>query len=68
MRAIHSTKDAWAAANEVEVAENVRTASMIARKSRGDMGTCCGAIGDEPTKSAGDKALEVTGAGGSEEA
>ena len=33
MHAISSSKDAWAAANEAEVAENIRTASMIARKS-----------------------------------
>ena len=65
MRAIRSTKDAWVAANEAKVAENVRTASMIARKSRGDMGICCGAIEDEQVKSAGDGALKVTGAGGS---
>ena len=56
------------AANEAEVAKNVRTASMIARKSRGDMGICFGVVKDEPAKSAGDRALEVTGAGGSEEA
>ena len=41
---------------------------MIARKSRGVMGICCRAVEDKPAKSAGDKALEVTGAGGSEEA
>ena len=41
---------------------------MIARKSRGDMGICCGVVKDEPAKSVGDGALEVTGAGGSEEA
>ena len=52
MRAIRSAKDAWAAANEAEVAENVRTTSMIARKSRGDMGICCGVVEDEPAKSA----------------
>ena len=41
---------------------------MIARKSRGDMRICCGAVEDEPAKSAGDEALEATGAGGSDEA
>ena len=41
---------------------------MIARKSRGDMGICCGAVEDEPAKSAGDGALEATGTGGSDEA
>ena len=68
MRAIRSDKDAWAVANEAEVAENVRTASMIARKSRGDMGICCGAVKDEPAKSIGDGALEATGVGDSDEA
>ena len=67
MRAIRSAKDAWAAANEAEVAENVRTASRIARKSHGDMGICCGAVEDEPAKSAVDGALEATSAGGSNE-
>ena len=67
MRAIRSAKDAWATANEAEVAENVRTVSMIARKSRGDIGICCGAVEDEPAKSAGDGALEATGDGGSDE-
>ena len=41
---------------------------MIARKSRGDMGICCGEVEDEPTKSVGDGALEAIGAGGSDEA
>ena len=70
MRAIRLAKDACAAANEAEVAENVRTSSMMARKSRGDIGICCGGGGemeDEPTKSAEDGAVEVTGAGGSDE-
>ena len=31
------------------------------------MGTCCGAVDDEPGKSAGDGALKVTGTGGSDE-
>ena len=40
---------------------------MMARKSRGDIEICCGgggAMEDEPAKSAGDGAVEVTGAGG----
>ena len=68
MRAIRSAKDAWAVSNEAEVAENVRITSMIARKSQGDMGICCSAVEDEPAKSAGDGALEGTGAGSLEEA
>ena len=70
MRAIRSAKDACAAANEVEVDENVRAASTMARKSRGDIGICCGGGGvveDESAKSAGDGAVEVTGARGSDE-
>ena len=68
MCAIRSVKDAWATANEVEVTENVQTASMITRKSKGDMRICCCAVEDEPAKSVGDEALEVTDAGGSKEA
>ena len=71
MRATRSAKDACVAANEEEVAENVRTTSMMARKSRGDIGICCGgggAVENEPTKLAGDGTVEVTGAGGSNEA
>ena len=71
VRAICSAKDACAATNEAEVAENVRTTSMMAKKSRGDIGICCsgrGAVEDEPAKSAGDGAMEVTGARGSDEA
>ena len=41
---------------------------MIARKSRGDMGICCGEVDDEPAKSAEDGELEAIGAGGSDEA
>ena len=53
MCAILLAKDACAATNEAEVAENVRTASMMARKSRGDIRICCGgggAVEDEPAK------------------
>ena len=71
MLAICSAKDACAVANEAEVVENVRTASMMARKSRGDIWLCCGGSGvveDEPAKSAGEGAVEETGVGGSDEA
>ena len=71
VRAIHSAKDACAIVNEAEIAENVQTTSMMARKSRGDIGICCGgggAVEDEPAKSAGDGAVEVTGVGDSDEA
>ena len=37
-----SAKAVWATANDVDVAEKVQTASIIARKSRVDMEICCG--------------------------
>ena len=71
MRAIRSAKNACAAVNKAEVVKNVQTTSMMAKKSRGDIGICCsggGEVEDEPTKSARDGAVEVTGTGGSDEA
>ena len=41
MRAILSAKAVWAAATDAEVVDKVRTTSMIARKSRGDIEICC---------------------------
>ena len=41
MHAILSTKAVWAAAKDAEVDEKVRIASMIARKSQGDIKICC---------------------------
>ena len=68
MRAILFAKAVWAAANDADVAEKVRTASIMARKSRVDMEICCsgaanvlgpsGAVGAE---GAGDAAV-TTGA------
>ena len=40
MRVILSAKAIWAAAKDADVAEKVRTASIIARKSRVDMEIC----------------------------
>ena len=40
MRAILSTKAVWVATKDADVAEKVRTASIIARKSRGDIEIC----------------------------
>ena len=40
-RAILSAKALWAAAKDVEVVKKVRTASMMARKSRGDIEIDC---------------------------
>ena len=42
MRVILSAKAVWAAAKDADVAEKVRTASIIARKSQVDMEICCG--------------------------
>ena len=42
MRVILSTRTAWAIANDVAVVENVRTTSMMVRKSRVEMVICCG--------------------------
>ena len=41
MRVILTTKAVWAATKDADVAEKVRTASIIARKSRVDMEICC---------------------------
>ena len=40
MRVILSTKVVWAAAKDADVAEKVRTASIMVRKSQVDMDTC----------------------------
>ena len=57
-RAILSAKGVCGAAKDAEVAEKVRTASMIARKYRGDIEICCkgGAdvLGPAESEEAGD--------------
>ena len=42
MCVILSTKAVWVVAKNADMAEKVRTASIIARKSRADMKICCG--------------------------
>ena len=42
VRVILSARVAWAAANDAYVAENLRIASIMARKSRVEMDICCG--------------------------
>ena len=37
-----STRAAWVAANDADVVENVRTASMMVKKSRVEIVICCG--------------------------
>ena len=46
VRVILSTKVVWVSAKDVDVAEKVRTASIIARKSQADMEICCGGGAD----------------------
>ena len=42
MRVILSSRDAWEVAKDADMAENVRTTSIMARKSRVEMNMCCG--------------------------
>ena len=41
MRVILFARAAWAVANDVAVVENVRTASMMVRKSQAEIMICC---------------------------
>ena len=70
MRVILSARAAWVAAKDAEVTEKVRTASMMARKSRVDIEICCGggAVVLGPTTSVGAVVLGVEGSGGIEDA
>ena len=65
MRVILSAKAVWAATNDADVAEKVRTASIIARKSRVDMEICCGGGADVLGPS---DAIGVGGTGGAGDA
>ena len=42
VRVILSARAAWAVANDAAIVENVRTASMMIRKSRVEIVICCG--------------------------
>ena len=42
MRVILSTKAIWVATKDADVADKVRTTSIISRKSQVDMEICCG--------------------------
>ena len=46
MRVILSAKAIWGAAKDADVAEKVQTASIMVRKSRVDMDTCCSGSSD----------------------
>ena len=65
MRVILSTKAVWVAEKDADVAEKVRTASIIVRKSRVDMEICCGGGADVigPTDTVG-----AGGTGGAKDA
>ena len=62
MRVILSTKVVWAAAKDADVVEKVRTTSIIVRKSRVDMNTCCSGGSDVLGP------IEFVGAGGTRDA
>ena len=62
MRVILSAKVVWAAAKDADVAEKVRIASIIVRKSRAYMGMCY----DSGTDVLG--STDAVGAGGAEDA
>ena len=70
MRVILSARETWAVANDADVDENVRTVSMIARKSRVDIVLCChgGAVMLGPTTSVGAMVLGTEGSRGAEDA
>ena len=65
-----SARAAWAVANDADVAENVRTASMMARKSRVDLEICYdgGAMMLGLATSIGAVVLGVEGSAGVEDA
>ena len=70
MHVILSARAAWAAAKDDKVTKKVRTASMMARKSRVDIEICCGggAVVLGPATSVGAMVLVVEGFGGTEDA
>ena len=69
MRVILSARATWVVANDADVEENVRTASMIVRKSRVEIVIYCGGGADVlgPTASVG-VVLGAEGSGGVEDA
>ena len=70
MRVILSTTAAWAATKDVDVAEKVWNASIMARKSRADNEICCsgGAVVLGPGESEGAEVLGAEGSRGTEDA
>ena len=70
MRVILSTKATWAVENDADVVENVRTASMMARKSRVEIVIYYGGGAEVlgPATSAGAVVLGAEGFGGTGDA
>ena len=64
VRVILSARVAWAVANDIAVVENVRTASMMVRKSRVEIVICCG--GGVEVLVAAPSVGAILGAGGPE--
>ena len=66
---ILSARAAWAVTNDADVEENVRTASMMARKSQVEIVIYCGGSAEVlgPTTSVG-VVLGAEGSGGAEDA
>ena len=64
VRVVLSVRAAWAVANDADVEENMRTASMMVRKSRVEIVICCGGGVEELYASTSIGA--VLGAGGPE--
>ena len=65
VRVILLAKAVWADAKDADLAEKVRTASIIVRKSRVDMEICCGGGADVLGSS---DAIGAGGTGGAEDA
>ena len=70
MLVILLARAAWAVKNDADVAKNVRTASMMTRKSRVDIEIYCGdgVVVLGPATSAGAVVLGVEGFGGADDA
>ena len=69
MHVIISTKVVWATTKDEDVAKKVRIASIMVRKSRVDMDTCCSGSSDvlgpaEPVGARGSRGAEDAGAVG----
>ena len=70
MCVILSARAAWALAKDAEVMEKLRSASMMAKKSRVDIEICCdgGVVVLNPATSVGAVVLGVEGFRGTEDA